>query len=192
MAEIMPIIEKSEQERMLGGGDGSSGNPYTWDEYEYLADNNNWSGGYVEGAGYTGAQANIYAYDQNDCWWRCMAYVKSCGGNYSASAAVALAMEYYGNGFNANNYAFSGNYYDATSYVSGYVTNGSYCSSQVLVFDPTTVSGWEGVAGTRHAVVVIDYTGDVVNVFDPRSDEYGSINLFELNNSQSGYYVNIQ
>ncbi|MDR0602741.1 MAG: hypothetical protein LBG80_00380 [Bacteroidales bacterium] len=44
---------------MMGGGDGSSGNPYTWDEYEYLADNDNWSGGYVEGAGYTGAQVTI-------------------------------------------------------------------------------------------------------------------------------------
>ena len=49
-----------------------------------------------------------------------------------------------------------------------------------------------GVAGTRHAVVVQSYAGDVIKVFDPQSGEYGSINLFDLNNSQSGYYVNIQ
>ncbi|MDR0602749.1 MAG: hypothetical protein LBG80_00420 [Bacteroidales bacterium] len=44
---------------MMGGGNGSSGNPYTWDEFENSADNNNWHGGYVEGAGYTGAQTTI-------------------------------------------------------------------------------------------------------------------------------------
>ncbi|MDR0602735.1 MAG: hypothetical protein LBG80_00350 [Bacteroidales bacterium] len=52
-------MENNNLDVYLGGGNGSSGNPYTWDEYEYLADNGNWSGGYVEGAGYTGAQATI-------------------------------------------------------------------------------------------------------------------------------------
>ena len=23
-------------------------------------------------------------YDPNDCWWRCIAYINSCGSNYSA------------------------------------------------------------------------------------------------------------
>ncbi|MDR0602739.1 MAG: hypothetical protein LBG80_00370 [Bacteroidales bacterium] len=91
MAEIMPIIEKSEQERMLGGGDGSSGNPYTWDEYEYLADNDNWSGGYVEGAGYTGAQANIYADSTH-----CVAYALANLGGVNLNYAISYLDSLYG------------------------------------------------------------------------------------------------
>jgi natural product precursor len=132
----------------------------------------------------------VGGYDPNDCWWRCMAYVMSSGQDYSASSAMALAADYYGSNFNPNSYAFTGNYYDATSYVSNYVTSGSYCSTQILVFDPSAVSDWEGVSGNRHAVIVEGYAGNVVNIFDPQRGVAGTIDLTELNSS-SGYYVNV-
>ena len=50
----------------------------------------------------------IGGYDTNDCWWRCIAYLKSCGIDYDADAAMAIASGYYGDNFDENNYAFSG------------------------------------------------------------------------------------
>ena len=35
-------------------------------------------------------------YDPNDCWWRCIAYINSCGSNYSADDAMEMAREYSG------------------------------------------------------------------------------------------------
>ena len=50
-------------------------------------------------------------YDPNDCWWRCIAYINSCGSNYSADDAMEMAREYYGHcgsAFNENKYGFTG------------------------------------------------------------------------------------
>ena len=35
-------------------------------------------------------------YDPNDCWWRCIAYINSCGSNYSADDAMEMAREIMG------------------------------------------------------------------------------------------------
>ena len=125
--------------------------------------------------------------DPNDCWWRCMAYISSNGQNYSADAAMGMASSYYGSSFDSSSYAFSGNAYDARAIASG-VLGGAYTNShQILVFNPSTLAGWEG-NGSSHAVVVKGYSNGVYTVFDPQNGEEVQISAFNLNNA-SGYFV---
>jgi hypothetical protein len=140
-------------------------------------------------------QRSIYGgYDANDCWWRCIAYLKG-DGNYSADDAYALASAYYGSSFSSDSYAFSGNRNDFNSYISGYVTCpdcGNYVSGQILVFNPNEISSWAGISGTMHAVVVTGRSGGSIVVYDPQNREHYMINASELNNSSSGFYVNVR
>ncbi len=85
------------------------------------------------------AQRAMYGGNVNsDCWWHCMAYVKSCGTDYSDEAARDLACSYYGDSFNPNDYAFEGTQAQHNDYISDFVTGvgcgnyrdcGEYCDS---------------------------------------------------------------
>ena len=44
----------------VGGGNGTSANPYTQAEFDSMLSNDNWNGGYVEGMGYVATNAYIY------------------------------------------------------------------------------------------------------------------------------------
>ncbi|MFV0507365.1 MAG: hypothetical protein ACK5L5_11810, partial [Bacteroidales bacterium] len=46
--------------------------------------------------------------DPKDCVWRCIAYLMSCGGDYSAEAGMGYARGYSPDDFNENSYAFQG------------------------------------------------------------------------------------
>ena len=52
LAKTMPVIEESLQMSYVGGGNGTSANPYTQAEFDNMLSNDNWNGGYVEGMGY--------------------------------------------------------------------------------------------------------------------------------------------
>jgi len=137
----------------------------------------------------------VGGYDNNDCWWRCIAYLKNCGSNYGASGAMALAQDYYGSSFNSNSYAFSGNKTIGDDYITKNVINGgSYCQGTIITFDPNDPalqsSGWSGVAGTMHAVILtgIDSSGNFL-VFDAKNNSTGTIPCAALN-AQSGAYTN--
>jgi hypothetical protein len=127
-------------------------------------------------------------YDPNDCWWRCIAYLSSCGSSYSASDAYNLASAYYGSNFNSCNYAFNGSIQDMRDYVSGFLLGQSNCSGKILVFNPNNISGWGG-NNNLHAVIVTGYSGGYYQVFDPQSGQTGSISASELNvpNAQGGF-----
>jgi hypothetical protein len=130
--------------------------------------------------------------DSNDCWWRCVASLQSCGSSYSAYDAMALAQTYYGSSFDSNNYAFSGNQTDFNNYIANYVT-GSYCSGRILIFDPNQTSNWAGNSGTTHAIVITDYNSQtgVYTYFDPQSGTSGTMSATDVNNSGK-YFVNVQ
>lgn len=51
---------------MLGGGNGTSANPYTKVEFDSMLSNDNWNGGYVEGMGYVAPNTYIYG---NSVYW---------------------------------------------------------------------------------------------------------------------------
>jgi natural product precursor len=141
----------------------------------------------------TEQSAVIGGLDPNDCWWRCIAYIKSCGTSFSSTDAMALASAYYGNNFSSTSYAFSGNLNDYQNYISNYVTNSgdTYCINKILVFNPNLISGWTGANGLSHAVIVQGYSGNSVIVFDPQNNQSGTIDLFQLNSSGAGFYINV-
>ncbi|MFA6703070.1 MAG: hypothetical protein WCS06_10465 [Dysgonamonadaceae bacterium] len=53
LAKTLPVIEESFQMSYVGGGDGTSISPYTQAEFDAMCSAGIWSGGYVEGWGYT-------------------------------------------------------------------------------------------------------------------------------------------
>lgn len=62
----MPVIEESLQMSYVGGGNGTSANPYTKVEFDSMLSNDNWNGGYVEGMGYVAPNTYIYG---NSVYW---------------------------------------------------------------------------------------------------------------------------
>lgn len=47
LAKMLPVIEESFQMSYVGGGDGTSANPYTVTEFDSMCSSDNWNGGYV-------------------------------------------------------------------------------------------------------------------------------------------------
>ena len=97
-----------------------------------------------------------------------------------------------GDSFNENSYAFSGNYYNAKKAVSGTVTNtGSFCSGQVLVFNPNTVSGCGGNGTSSHAVIITNnQIFEYYEVYDPKNNTTSKIQRSEL--SSGAFIVNVR
>lgn len=60
LAKTLQVIEESFQMSYVGGGDGTSANPYTVTEFDSMCSSNNWNGGYVEGMGYVANDTYIY------------------------------------------------------------------------------------------------------------------------------------
>ncbi len=122
----------------------------------------------------------------NDCWWRCIAYLKSSGSNYSAEDAMAIASGYFGSNFDENSYAFSGNGYDHRTFAENYFSGSSgHMSGKILVYNTGSTSG----NGTplSHAVILKghDAQGNFI-VYDPQSGEENTVS-----SSISGFLVNV-
>lgn len=135
--------------------------------------------------------AYMGGYDDHDCWWRCIAYFQSCGENYDADAAMGIARGYFGDNFDENSYAFTGTRHDAQNFVNAYFSGmeGNYCNGQILIFNPSTISGWSG-DGSYHAVVVTGNDGSGhLFIFDPRSGMSGIIDQEEV--GSSGYLITV-
>ncbi len=127
--------------------------------------------------------------DPNDCLWRCFAYIHGSGTNYSASDAEAMAAQYYGSGFDSNNYGFVGTETQAKALAtsvlgSDYVQN----SRQILVFNPNDFPDWQ-VNGTSHAVIVLGYRDGWWDVYDPQNNMRGSLLSTVLNQSSDVYFM---
>ncbi|MDR0602737.1 MAG: hypothetical protein LBG80_00360 [Bacteroidales bacterium] len=186
MAEIMPIIEKSEQERMLGGGDGSSGNPYTWDEYEYLADNDNWYGGYVEGSGYTGAQVTIQGNGPNGfCFFNCLDYLSNqYGCNYSTNYYLNSFYETYNswgiNGVNISDFiSFASLKFNASAPINDSQIAQSMGTGSMLAAIT--------IGGSGHAVILTSYHNltnyyhlNMYSYYDPTTGNYGIVSSSDV------------
>jgi len=52
LAEVKPVLSCEEELELIGGGDGTPTNPYTYSEFDTLYDVGSWYGGYVQGLGY--------------------------------------------------------------------------------------------------------------------------------------------
>ncbi len=131
--------------------------------------------------------------DQNDCMWRCFAYLNSCGTNYGAYDAESLASNYYGSSFNSSDYGFTGSQYDANSLGSGVLGAlwDDPTRQKILVFNPNQISNWQGDGSSVHAVIVVglNATGDKWIVHDAQNGQDGEISVHELANSTGGYFL---
>jgi hypothetical protein len=131
--------------------------------------------------------------DPNDCWWRCVAYLQSCGSSYSANDAMALAQAYYGSSFDTNNYAFVGSRQDYANYISQYVVNSGdpYCPGTILIYNPGEIR--TGISGSvDHAVIVTGRNGDNILYFDPQKGISGSFNIDLLASGSGAFYYSVQ
>ncbi|TKG93624.1 hypothetical protein EYV94_15355 [Puteibacter caeruleilacunae] len=131
-------------------------------------------------------------YDPCDCIWRCLAYLDSCGTSYSAIDAENLASNYYGSSFDSTNYGFEGSYSDMDNLGAGVLGSlwDDPLRNKILVFDPNTISGWQGNGSSSHAVIIIglNQNGDKWIVHDPQNGQDGEISIAELNQT-SGYMI---
>ena len=126
-------------------------------------------------------------YDPNDCWWRCIAYINSCGSNYSADDAMEMAREYYGHcgsAFNENKYGFTGSSSDNRQCFIYFFGSGVDCGSssrEIFVFNPNLMEGM-GISpsGEYHAIVITRHEGSVMEYFDPQNRTYGQITQEQL------------
>lgn len=62
LAKSLPVIEKSIQMGFIGGGNGTSSDPYTLAEFDSMSDSGNWNGGFVMGLNGEG----VLSYVSND------------------------------------------------------------------------------------------------------------------------------
>ena len=132
-----------------------------------------------------------------DCWWRCIAYIKSCGTSYTADDAMALAQEYYctkGWEFDENDYAFSGTVKDHGDYISEYVvsSSGEYCAGTILSLSYDVIE--PGYTGNRpnHTVIMTGGDDDNIYYFDPQTGLSGSLDKEAVLSSTGSCVYNIK
>jgi len=123
----------------------------------------------------------------NDCFWRCVAYLQSGGASYTEASAEILALSYFGsdcgdylsaNGAgvtspdiatNATNLAIDGNYHLNPS--------GAY----IGMFNTNNISSYNAT-GMAHAVIVQCVNEDgSLEIFDPQDGSYTIIPSEEAN-----------
>ena len=68
LAESKEIISFLEQKSYVGGGSGTTTDPYTQNEFETIVGNGNWTGGYVLGLEEKKWRALIYRRNRFNTW----------------------------------------------------------------------------------------------------------------------------
>jgi hypothetical protein len=62
MASSLNVLSENETKSVLGGGDGTSSNPFTEEEFYAMLDAGTWTGGYVAGLGYAAPEVTVTGY----------------------------------------------------------------------------------------------------------------------------------
>lgn len=88
----MEVLTKEEMEILKGGGDGTCGSPYTFDEFYALLDSNSFYGGYVGDWGYVIALEEVVVYGKSNTGSArenppCAPWDSNCDGELSLSEA---------------------------------------------------------------------------------------------------------
>ena len=61
LQDASSVIDKASQKTFIGGGSGSSSDPYTQDEFDSMMYSGHWNGGFVYGMGWVTPQVYIYS-----------------------------------------------------------------------------------------------------------------------------------
>ncbi len=124
LAKTSQVIDRSFQMSYVGGGDGTSINPYNRYEFDCMVSASTWRGGYVEGWGYVSDDVII-----------------TPNGDYTTRGAFAasLASSYIGVS-ETNNPDKIKDFFDSTSYVGG-TSSTPWCAAFVSsVYDDAGIS----------------------------------------------------
>ena len=113
---------------------------------------------------------------ENDCFWRCIAYLVSNGTSYGEIDAESYADAYFGPeaGLYYSGSAMSN--FQMKDYVNNYFTSSSQFN--LIQFDPSRVPSMTSVYGLTHVAVfqqdIKDSSGNVTGfqVFDPQQNKY--------------------
>lgn len=114
---------------------------------------------------------------QNDCFWRCIAFIDSNGSSYSESLAESYAQCYFGPKVNLNEREDGAGMTDdqMSRYISQNYSSSSQYGRQILQFDPNKVPNMVG-GSMLHAVVFLSSSTDANGnktyyVADPQKDK---------------------
>ena len=123
--------------------------------------------------------------DPRDCWWRCIAYVSTNGDSYCEYIAMQYAEVYYGENFDSENYAFTGN---PTSLLMFINIPANY--EAILYYHAKGSSVSYG-----HAVVVLETDPNGFNgfrVFDPQAGVERLISRDEIDPLKACYCLGLK
>jgi hypothetical protein len=146
---------------------------------------------------------NYWGMYENDCFWRCVAWLET--GDSSEAAAASYALAYWadmmgGNTVNAHSILSTGGAGMRLSDAADYAKKNSLGSNQIICVDPDNISYYqnnnlESISGANHAIVITgeinDSNGQLTgyNVYDPQSNVNFTISAFEASNNNSSYFV---
>ena len=129
----------------------------------------------------------------NDCWWRCVSYIKNDCANYDESDAEYYANDFYTNGMGCSDdpeayyptYGAGMNDTDIQNYLMYNSVDPSGTSNGLIgFFKNDDISDYENDGG-RHAVVITSENPDgSLNYFDPQLKASGTIPASEAENVQ--------
>ena len=115
----------------------------------------------------------VGGYD-NDCFWRCIAYIESGGTSYSEARAASYADDYFGAGNVEGRKDEAGmTTSDIRKYINSRYVNGGHeipnGPQGIIVIDPTK-TGQSFYGSSGHAVVYLGVEGGSMKVFDPQNN----------------------
>ncbi|SFL04984.1 hypothetical protein SAMN05216357_111108 [Porphyromonadaceae bacterium KH3CP3RA] len=140
-------------------------------------------------------QENYWGMYNNDCFWRCVAYMASGGTSFSPAVAESYALDYYTNGVHSNLPGVS-SYVDTylnlhgagmsiggiQDYIRYAVSQGSYTGPSssgeyIGFFNTNNISSYNSTGG-HHAVIVRNMNSDgSLDIFDPQNPQGGTIRI---------------
>lgn len=158
------VIDKASQKTFVGGGSGSSTDPYTQEEFDSMMYSGHWNGGFVYGMGWVTPQVYIYSNRYN-----------YAGGYHPSGHGVGWpddANRYSGHSYNPNH----NNYYHGhNSYFNSYgyhsYGGGSDNYSRINFTQDNSQIG-EGVINAMRQYFV-NHVGDMRDLVDYNSTGWG-------------------
>ena len=128
LAIMMPILSEIQQKTFVGGGDGTYGNPYTWEEYSNFLTKGTWYGGYVDGYGFVDSSGS---YDSGTYYDTSGSYgigdSGSTSGSYNQNDGVNI--------YNADHFSFNTGNTTFDSQLTTLLKSNSVLKSVLSYFD---------------------------------------------------------
>lgn len=125
-----------------------------------------------------------------DCFWRCMAYLTYGLEGTSPESAMGIARTCLGDGFNEEDYAFSGNAADARRVTTDFFNALSYnVTGSIAVFNWNCILGEQEGGNEMHAMILTRTDSNYYYLYDPQTNENHAYSREDLEDEEYGNYV---